>query len=181
MSWTDERVEVLKKLWVDGLSASQIAKQLGGVTRNAVIGKVHRLGLAGRAAPSRPIKRIPRQRPVLVATPPVVEAVKVVAETKEAPVRPSIETRQAPVQHVHIEPKRNANGSLISVLELSQHMCKWPIGDPTDPDFGFCGAKSHGSWPYCQEHGAIAYQPQGMKRGERQELEQAQAALRKAM
>ena len=52
MGWTDERVELLKKLWQDGLSASQIAKQLGGVTRNAVIGKVHRLGLSGRATPS---------------------------------------------------------------------------------------------------------------------------------
>ena len=60
MSWTDERVTVLKKLWAEGHSASQIAKQLGGVTRNAVIGKVHRLGLSGRATPSRPVKRPPR-------------------------------------------------------------------------------------------------------------------------
>ena len=63
MSWTDERVSTLKKLWLDGLSASQIAKQLGGVTRNAVIGKVHRLGLSGRAAPSqpsRPVFKAPR-------------------------------------------------------------------------------------------------------------------------
>ncbi|WP_040308565.1 GcrA family cell cycle regulator, partial [Asticcacaulis biprosthecium] len=56
MSWTDERVETLKKLWQEGHSASQIAKQLGGVTRNAVIGKVHRLGLSGRAAPSQPTR-----------------------------------------------------------------------------------------------------------------------------
>src|ERR1700761_7267033 len=58
MGWTDERVELLKKLWLDGLSASQIAKQLGGVTRNAVIGKVHRLGLSGRAAPSQPARPV---------------------------------------------------------------------------------------------------------------------------
>src|SRR6188768_381639 len=56
MSWTDERVELLKKLWQDGLSASQIAGELGGVTRNAVIGKVHRLGLSGRATPSKPAR-----------------------------------------------------------------------------------------------------------------------------
>ena len=65
MGWTDERVELLKKLWQDGLSASQIAKQLGGVTRNAVIGKVHRLGLSGRATPSQPAKPVfkaPRRR-----------------------------------------------------------------------------------------------------------------------
>jgi len=60
MSWTEDRVEVLKKLWAEGHSASQIAKELGGVTRNAVIGKVHRLGLSGRATPSRPVKRPPR-------------------------------------------------------------------------------------------------------------------------
>ncbi len=57
MSWTEERMTVLKKLWAEGHSASQIAKQLGGVTRNAVIGKVHRLGLSGRSTPSRPVKR----------------------------------------------------------------------------------------------------------------------------
>ena len=56
MSWTDERVETLKSMWTEGKSASQIAKELGGVTRNAVIGKVHRLGLSGRAAPSQPAR-----------------------------------------------------------------------------------------------------------------------------
>ena len=60
MGWTEERVELLKKLWSDGLSASQIAGRLGGITRNAVIGKVHRLGLAGRATTSR--MRAPRLR-----------------------------------------------------------------------------------------------------------------------
>ena len=60
MSWTDERVELLKKLWADGLSASQIAAELGGITRNAVIGKVHRLGLSGRA--KSPSSSAPRPR-----------------------------------------------------------------------------------------------------------------------
>src|SRR3954469_1053006 len=70
MSWTDERVSTLKKLWLDGLSASQIAKQLGGVTRNAVIGKVHRLGLSGRAAPSQPTRpAFKAPRPARAATP----------------------------------------------------------------------------------------------------------------
>src|SRR5690349_10261595 len=72
MGWTDERVELLKKLWQDGLSASQIAKQLGGVTRNAVIGKVHRLGLSGRAAPSKPARTVfkaPRPARPAVAAP----------------------------------------------------------------------------------------------------------------
>jgi GcrA cell cycle regulator len=64
MSWTDERVELLKKLWSEGLSASQIAGELGGITRNAVIGKVHRLGLSGRAkAPSSAVPRPRKARP----------------------------------------------------------------------------------------------------------------------
>lgn len=157
MSWTDERVEVLKKLWVDGLSASQIAKQLGSVTRNAVIGKVHRLGLAGRATPTRPIQRVVRPRPVLVATAPKPVEIadikpinKVKSEAIEGVATPSIVTP--------IAPKRQSNGNLIGVLDLGPNMCKWPIGDPTDSDFGFCGAKSHENWPYCEEHGAIAYQ-----------------------
>src|ERR1700761_6355594 len=80
MGWTDERVELLKKLWLDGLSASQIAKQLGGVTRNAVIGKVHRLGLSGRATPSqpqRPTFKAPRApRPAITAAPAPRRAVE---------------------------------------------------------------------------------------------------------
>jgi GcrA cell cycle regulator len=114
MGWTDERVELLKKLWLDGLSASQIAKQLGGVTRNAVIGKVHRLGLSGRAAPSQPARpafKAPRPpRPAHAPAPRRVEA---------APQTP----QPAPVYYVE-EP-----GSA-TVLTLGAHMCKWPIGDP---------------------------------------------------
>lgn len=164
MSWTDERVEVLKKLWIDGLSASQIAKQLGSVTRNAVIGKVHRLGLAGRAAPARPMKRITRVRPILVAAnssqnQPIIETIEPIAE-KANLLRPSTSTlpqNPAPVAVKAI--KRDTSGGIIGVLDLVPNMCKWPIGDPTDADFGFCGARSHESWPYCEEHGALAYQP----------------------
>src|SRR6201996_7827675 len=89
MGWTDERVELLKKLWLDGLSASQIAKQLGGVTRNAVIGKVHRLGLSGRAAPSqptRPVFKAPRApRPAPAPAPRRVEASHHVAAPQPQP------------------------------------------------------------------------------------------------
>lgn len=163
MSWTDERVEVLKKLWVDGLSASQIAKQLGSVTRNAVIGKVHRLGLAGRATPTRPIQRVVRPRPVLVATPPKPIDISTLKPAVQAGIdAPQNEVNQfAPIP---IAPKRQSNGNLIGVLDLGPNMCKWPIGDPTDPDFGFCGAKSHENWPYCEEHGAIAYQPHVLRK-----------------
>jgi GcrA cell cycle regulator len=147
MGWTDERVATLKKLWLDGLSASQIAKQLGGVTRNAVIGKVHRLGLSGRAAPSqpaRPVYKAPRPARVAAPTPaPVVQRRTVDAPV--APTLPSVLRQESP-------------GSA-TVLTLAAHMCKWPIGDPATEGFTFCG-KGAQDGPYCDAHAQIAYQPQ---------------------
>lgn len=145
MGWTDERVEMLKKLWLDGLSASQIAKQLGGVTRNAVIGKVHRLGLSGRAAPSQPTRpafKAPRApRPAPAPAPRRVEA-----------HTPAPQPAQ-PVYYVE-EP-----GSA-TVLTLGAHMCKWPIGDPASDGFSFCGRRTDAEGPYCAQHSRVAYQPQ---------------------
>jgi len=147
MGWTDERVEALKKLWLDGLSASQIAKQLGGVTRNAVIGKVHRLGLSGRAAPSQPARpafKAPRPaRPVAAQTPRRVEAQP--AQPLAAPQMPT----------VYLEEPGSA-----TVLTLGAHMCKWPIGDPSADGFTFCGRRTGQDGPYCGEHARMAYQPQ---------------------
>ncbi len=144
MGWTDERVELLKKLWLDGLSASQIAKQLGGVTRNAVIGKVHRLGLSGRATPSQPARvafKAPRPaRPAAPAAPRRMEAREVV----RAEPRPIVYDEQP--------------GSA-TVLTLGAHMCKWPIGDPSADSFTFCGKRTDGDIPYCQHHAQVAYQP----------------------
>ncbi len=148
MGWTDERVESLKKLWLEGLSASQIAKQLGGVTRNAVIGKVHRLGLSGRAAPSqpqRPVFRAPRApRPAMVGA---------------APRRTEPHAPAATPLYVREEP-----GSA-TVLTLGAHMCKWPIGDPASDEFTFCGRRSREEGPYCNEHARVAYQPPQRKGG----------------
>jgi len=153
MGWTDERVEALKKLWLDGLSASQIAKQLGGVTRNAVIGKVHRLGLSGRAAPSqpaRPVFKTPRPaRPVATQTPRRAEAQPVVQPASAAAVTP------APLPVVYLEEPGSA-----TVLTLGAHMCKWPIGDPSTDGFTFCGRRTGQDGPYCTEHARMAYQPQ---------------------
>jgi len=144
MGWTDERVATLKKLWLEGLSASQIAKQLGGVTRNAVIGKVHRLGLSGRATPSQPTRstfKAPRApRPV---------------SSHPAPRR--IEAHAPPVPRPVIYDE--APGSA-TVLTLGAHMCKWPIGDPSSDSFTFCGRVSDKDGPYCVQHAAVAYQPQ---------------------
>jgi len=148
MGWTDERVATLKKLWLEGLSASQIAKQLGGVTRNAVIGKVHRLGLSGRAAPSQPSRstfKAPRApRPVSVPQPRRLEA------HAPAPAPRPILIDEAP--------------GTATVLTLGAHMCKWPIGDPSADSFTFCGRRNEGDGPYCAQHAQVAYQPAQSKK-----------------
>ena len=159
MSWTDERVELLRKLWSDGLSASQIAARMGGISRNAVIGKVHRLGLSGRARPARPARprtakpRFPSQSnspryQVAGNLALRVEPSEMVREALEPEAEP------APVVPIEISP-----GEHVTILTLTERRCKWPIGDPTDDDFHFCGHESGPGSPYCREHARIAYQP----------------------
>ncbi len=158
MGWTDERVENLKKLWQDGLSASQIAKQLGGVTRNAVIGKVHRLGLSGRATPSKPA------RPVFKAPRPQRAVVQPAAPRRIA--EPLTPQAPAPLPTRYVD---EAPGTA-TVLTLGAHMCKWPIGDPSTDSFTFCGRRQDDG-PYCTEHARVAYQPaQAKKRSGPNEL-----------
>ena len=161
MSWTDERVELLKKLWSDGLSASQIATELGGITRNAVIGKVHRLGLSGRA--KAPSSAAPRPRK---ARPPT----HVMRMT-----RPAMRGNTALARHAYavyeLEPEPLENivpiGQRCTLLDLSDAKCRWPIGDPGTSDFFFCGGKPVGELPYCAYHARIAYQPVADRRRER--------------
>ena len=153
MGWTDERVETLKKLWLDGLSASQIAKQLGGVTRNAVTGKVHRRGLPGRATPSQPQRttfKAPRApRPAISSSPAPRRAIE-----------PAMPAHHLPAPSLAPEEPGTA-----TVLTLGAHMCKWPIGDPASDSFTFCGRRSDREGPYCAEHARVAYQPQQKKPG----------------
>jgi GcrA cell cycle regulator len=144
MGWTDERVEQLKALWTEGLSASQIARVLGGVTRNAVIGKVHRLGLAGRAGPARaerPRSSVSRKSVVHVAAPvpEIVEEDPIILE----------------------------DGKFATVLTINDRMCRWPIGDPAENAFHFCGRKPKVGSPYCEAHARKAYQPQQQRRDRR--------------
>ena len=157
MSWTDERVETLKKLWQDGHSASQIAKQLGGVTRNAVIGKVHRLGLSGRAAPSTPTRPMykPTPRPARTVSPSHSAGHNAPSHTppvRREPVvaRPAVSQPVVP----YVEEPGTA-----TVLTLGAKMCKWPIGDPASDSFSFCGRRADDGTPYCVEHARVAYQP----------------------
>jgi GcrA cell cycle regulator len=143
MGWTDERVDQLKSLWAEGLSASQIARALGSVTRNAVIGKVHRLGLAGRAGPPRAERpRSVSHRPMMriaVPEPEIVEEDPIILE----------------------------DGSFATVLTINDRMCRWPIGDPSEHEFHFCGRKPKSGSPYCEAHARKAYQPQLQRRDRR--------------
>ena len=156
MSWTEERVDVLKKLWAEGHSASQIAKQLGGVTRNAVIGKVHRLGLSGRATPSRPVKRPPRlarPKPQIAADGTARPALPRASKPSERSVVAAEKAAMAALPPMPLK-----DGEAATILTIRDSMCKWPIGDPADPAFAFCGRKAD-CGPYCKEHAKIAFQP----------------------
>jgi GcrA cell cycle regulator len=142
--WSEDRVERLKALWADGLSASQVAKELGGVTRNAVIGKIHRLGLAGRAAGGRIARPRPASspRPRRLAAPRATPRVPMIAAPVAAPV-----------------PAPEGPGLIASMSDLCGHVCKWPIGDPKAADFSFCGRPMDGAGPYCAGHGVAAFRP----------------------
>ncbi len=163
MTWNDERVELLKKLWTDGLSASQIAAELGGITRNAVIGKVRRLGLSGRA--KTPSSSVPRPRKPRASSHMMRVA------------RPSTRgnTALAPLHgyELDLEPEPELIDNIITIgqrctlLELSEGKCRWPIGDPGSSEFFFCGGKPVESLPYCSYHSRLAYQPVAERRREK--------------
>jgi GcrA cell cycle regulator len=165
MSWTDERVELLKKLWADGLSASQIATKLGEVTRNAVIGKVHRLGLAGRATTSRIRSARPRSNIALFpARSSQVQyrtfgnaALKIAVQPQERKSATVIALRALP----ELEP---APEGQITLADLTEAMCHWPVGDPMEEGFHFCGRRKQFGIPYCEHHAAIAYNPVARRR-----------------
>jgi GcrA cell cycle regulator len=161
MSWTDERVETLKKLWADGLSASQIAAELGGITRNAVIGKVHRLGLSGRA--KSPSSAAPRPRKTRSASH--------MLRVSRSSMRGNTALAHAYDLDTEPEPEPIDNviplGQRRSLLELTEDTCRWPIGDPGAADFFFCGGPAITSLPYCAYHSRVAYQPANMRRDRR--------------
>jgi GcrA cell cycle regulator len=149
MSWTDERVELLKKLWQDGLSASQIAAELGGVTRNAVIGKVHRLGLSGRGQPTSSIKRQRRTHSTGVR------------RVRQMITVGNLALKSDQLPEADMRPRRNVVVPIarkLSIFQLTEKTCKWPIGDPGQEDFHFCGHDSLENLPYCEYHAGVAYQ-----------------------
>lgn len=198
MSWTEERVERLSFMWLAGQSASQIAAELGeGVSRNAVIGKVHRLGLSGRAAPAAaaptatlPISALtPSDLPLSdlppAALPPGAEPPRALGTaTPAGPVALGLAVAAPPAAAAHgmdvvaavldaapepisfgLPARRVAKEAAlpvsdrVTILELSGSMCRWPIGDPTNAEFRFCGCRAVGTLPYCQDHARVAFQP----------------------
>ena len=222
MSWTDERIATLRKMWEGGATASEIATELGGVSRNAVIGKAHRLGLKARpspvkanekkkpaaapaprkpaaATPARPVETAvtedatdrPAPRPAAVApvraeqavenaapsfaatpAPPAADLPKIVSVgpggfrrqgpgDQQAPIPPAPPRRLVPAK-----PSPEIAGKT-SLLDLSDKVCRWPMGHPGEPDFHFCGEQVNPGFPYCVEHCGRAYQaqlPRGVRR-----------------
>jgi GcrA cell cycle regulator len=203
MSWTDERVELLKKMWTEGQSASQIAKELGGVTRNAVIGKVHRLGLSNRAgagaAPSAPAaspaKPAAKEKPAAPAAPKAARPepkaaakAKPAAEEETAADEPEAIPMSAARRAIipagqPLPPQPSANeispealakvsevektAKKLSLMELTEKTCKWPVGDPATDNFWFCGLPVQQGKPYCEAHVGVAFQPMSARRDRR--------------
>ena len=143
MSWTEEKVEKLKQLWSKGHTASQIAEALGDTTRNAVIGKAHRLDLEARA----PSKQSGQS-----------------SNSNNKPIRRgSAQTsRKAKFQSILLD-KNFEPENPKSLEELTDQTCKWPIGHPNEEKFYFCGRKPEGEFPYCKLHVLYAFQPKGTK------------------
>ena len=194
MAWTDERIAALKQYWEEGRSASQIAEVLGeGLSRNAVIGKAHRLGLASRPSPlktgegksgeAKPAKRkaepaaepkaaAPRPATAAAASAPAAPrpAAPAPAARAEAPAAAPVAPAPTAFQPApHIEraapaTTARAKGGRVSLLDLNDRICKWPIGHPDEPDFHFCGKPVNPGFPYCGEHCLVAYQAQMPRR-----------------
>lgn len=156
MAWTDERVDRALKLWADGWSASQIARELGGITRNAVLGKIHRRGKADRPAASKPARvprALPAPRPAAVAAPSPPRALSAKL-AGNGTVFAEPEAARPPREVVPF--RAEAPGSATS-LTLSAYQCKWPIGDPREEGFTHCGDRALDG-PYCERHASLAYQ-----------------------
>lgn len=151
MDWTEERIEALKALWLEGNTARQVSLVLG-VSRNAVIGKVHRLGLGGRQSPAAP-RSVAGQTPRPTRTRTWTAAVvKPAASARPASARP---TRRRLVESGELPPTAQ-------LLVLGAHSCRWPIGHPDEADFGFCGRERAGAGPYCAHHRQFAHRPSSL-------------------
>ena len=148
MIWTDEVVEELRKMWDRGMTTGQIAKALN-VTKNSIIGKVHRLCLTARPSPIKkaPIKAEKAPNPTKTSAKSTKKEAAPITDT--APATPKVE--------------QCAEETNIPLIKLDNHTCRWPLGDPRDDDFCFCGKHIKTGQTYCEEHAAIAYVRTGKK------------------
>lgn len=167
MSWNEQKIQMLRDMWGHGFSASEIAKKLGGLTRNAVIGKAHRLKLSGRPSPIR------REDG---------EAVAKVSPVRVKPVGKKVMLRPAPSMPLPNLTQRSAvpvvkratesSKSAVAPLKTTEHQCRWPMGDPRNADFKFCGCNAVEGLPYCLDHAKVAYQNFGRGSGRRRDEDQ---------
>ena len=199
MAWSDERVAILKKMWLEGSSASEIAKELGNITRNAVIGKVHRLGMSNRdtnnlksgSSTSNAKKSVRRGRPPKVNKEekkrgrphklkdpgdfPGTLDVKEKSTASSAKEMRLDESKTKVGSDLSEETLQNIlkvemKSKKISLMELTERTCKWPIGDPATDTFWFCGHESEPGKPYCKTHISIAFQPITQRRSRKETL-----------
>ena len=201
MSWSEERVEVLKKMWLEGKSASEIAKELGDITRNAVIGKVHRLGLSNREiksvkgdTDSTELKKVQKKRGRPRKNQTLVDGQKSLKDTKRGKLNLSmgITNRKAEKKEASKENSETtevdsmgvvsdlseetlkslidieSKSKKISLMDLTERTCKWPIGDPATDAFWFCGHEAEPGKPYCKTHISIAFQPMTQRRSRKE-------------
>lgn len=141
MAWTDEMVESLRQMWGEGLTANEIAKKLG-VSKNSIVGKVHRLCLKARPSPIKK-KDAEENEPVV-----------------DSAVSVEVEDNNASVLSEPVKTKKRSSEKVVTgmkLMQLDSHTCRWPLGDPRDEDFSFCGKKVRMGQTYCDEHSALAY------------------------
>ncbi len=197
MAWSDERVAILKKMWLEGNSASEIAKELGNITRNAVIGKVHRLGLSNRDTSSskggsgatKVAKSVKRGRPPKInqeqkkrGRPQKLKETRHLSETTNDKEKSATKLSKSQNANENVPEvvsdlseetlkdllKVEMKSKKISLMELTERTCKWPIGDPATENFWFCGHESEPGKPYCKTHISIAFQPITQRRNRKE-------------
>ncbi len=161
MAWTDEMVNQLREMWKEGLTTGEIGKRLG-VSKNSIVGKVHRLGLSGRPSP---IKKKEDNNSTTTPAQPVAEVEKKTT-TKEKTEKKVTKTQVAPkeekeevvetIKPQELNKSKHHHGKTM-LTDLDNHTCRWPIGDPKDENFHFCGKKVRLGQTYCDEHANIAY------------------------
>lgn len=164
MAWTEQMVEDLRKMWKEGLTTGEIGKRLN-VSKNSIVGKVHRLGLSGRPSP---IKKKSEDNTANAAKEAKAPAAEKAEKKTVEPVKPAAPAKALPQKAAepaakefeprlaHKEPAKKHNG-FVSLTDLDCHTCRWPIGDPKDENFHFCGKKIKIGQTYCDEHASVAY------------------------